>query len=404
MTRARTLATCLGLLAAFGCLSVLREKTPFPTSVFGIDSGVSMPAFDVQLLLMLAGIMLLQVVPRRHARAVVMAEGCACLAAYGAAGGVFALALVAWFFVLELPLPSVARLPVVAALLLATGLLGGRLVPRQAFLFTALFAMRLMMVAWDKWQRGWPRGRFGDYALYFTNPALVVFPPYVTLIPFPESFARSFTPALDRERARRGLGHIGTGLLAQVGLWAFRQEIGSGQGWLGVRLVAYVVLVLGVARVAHVAYGLALLHGFVDERAPMRAPLLATDFVDMWSRFQVHQKDMQVAFFYAPVLIALRRANRYVVIVLATAATMLVGNVAVHFLVRYVYSLPWLETRVGPIFGFAAVEFAVLAATLCLQEWRRRKRRRAPRGVVGLFYTLVCWAATQTLTAVLFSW
>jgi hypothetical protein len=264
--------------------------------------------------------------------------------------------------------------------------------------------MRLMMVVWDKWQRGWPRGRFGDWALYFTSPALVVFPPYVTVIPFYERHAGSFAPRLDVERARLGIGHIGTGLLAQLALWAVRAQLGGDHGWLGTRLLDYVILVLGVARIAHIAYGLTLLHGFADPRPPMRAPLLATDVVDMWNRFQVHQKDMQVAFFYAPVLIALRRANRYVAIVAATAMTMLVGNFAVHFLLRYVFALPSFGERLGPTFAFAAAQFVALAVTLCLGEWRRRRKRRPPRGMAGFAYTLVCWAATQAFTAVVFSW
>ena len=53
----------------------------------------------------------------------------------------------------------------------------------------------------------------------------------------------------------------------------------------------------------------------------------------------------------------------------------------------------------GGIFFFTVV----LAATLCIQEWRKRARRPAPRGAAGILYTLTCWAATVTLSAVLWA-
>jgi hypothetical protein len=401
LSRVGLLATLLGLIAVVGCLSVVRERTYYPTSYYKFDSGISYGGFDLQLATMALGIMLLQVAPVRFARAIVIADGALCLAAYGRDGLFFAAALALWFVAMEIPFPKRVRPLVPIALLTATGLAGGRWLTDTSCLFSTMFSARLMMYAWDKWQRGWPRGAAGEFLLYFMSPPLIVFPPFLVFIPFYEKHAATFAPRLTAERTRLAMGHVGTGLCAHFLLEIVRWHSVNVHGWLTTRYVGYVMMILGIARLAHVAYGLLLLHGFID-RAPIRAPLLGTDLVEMWNRLSSHQKDMQVSLFYAPTIIRLRRKNRYVAIVAATALTLLVGNLVIHFLSRYIYGLEGFASRLVPLYAFFFVGFVAIAATLCLQEWRRRTKRQPPRGVLGLAYTVVCWAATQTVLAVLF--
>jgi hypothetical protein len=402
MSRAASLAALLGLLLAMASISVLHARGQLPTSFFATADALPDGPFDLQLLAMFAGVALLQIVPARFARAVVFAEGVVCLAAYGVEGLYFAAALLAWFGLLEVPLPRRARLALPLAALVGTGVLGSLHVLPWAYRFSILFSMRLVMVTWDKWQHDWPRGRFSDYALYLLSPPLLVHPPYVVIIPFYERHGAAFAPRLTSERARRAIGQLGTGLAAHLVYWLVRWQVGVPHGVVLRCAVDYVLFILAVARVAHIAYGLLLFHGF-DDRPPIRAPLLATDFVEMWNRFQAHQKDMQVALFFTPVLIRLRRANRYVAILAATAMTMFVGNLFIHFLVRYVYSLETVTRRLLPLYEFFLVSFVVLSVTLSLQEWRRRTKRKPRRGALGLAYTLGCWAATQALVATLLS-
>ncbi|MBS2015716.1 MAG: hypothetical protein JST00_22705 [Deltaproteobacteria bacterium] len=397
MKRKTTLATILVTLVVAACLSALRQKTTFPTSYFRFDSGVGDGAFDLQLLLLFVGVALLQVVPARFARAVAIAEGVACLAVHGVAALGFLGALAAFYLALEVPLPRKIRPLVPIVLLTAFGVLGSRWVRSPAALFGTMFAVRLLVYAWDKWQRGYPPGRLGDFALYVMCAPLVVFPPYVVVAPFYDRHASSFAPRVDAARLREACAHLGVGLFAQLLRVTVPWALGSKLGWTGTILSEWVVYVLAVARIAYVTHGLLLLHGFVD-RPPLKAPLLATDFVAMWNRFLIHQKDLQVAFFYAPTLIRLRRKNRYVAIVCAVAVTMFVGNLLLHFLVRYAYMLP-TPPRFGALYAFYAISFVLLSATLCLEEWRRRTKRRPRGGALGAAWTVLCWSATQLVTA-----
>ncbi len=392
------LLAMLGVIVAAACVSKLRNCLLFPTGFWNTDSGLFDLRFDAQLAALTLGIILLQLVPERFARLVVVLEGLAVISAYGARGLFWTAGLFLWFYALEIPLPKRIRLLAPLLLLGASGMLAATGITTETFLFSLLFTCRLMLYAWDKWQRGWPKGDLGDFLFHFAAPPLLAFPPYVVIIPFYGTYAKHFAPRLTLARAREAFAQVGLGLLAAVAIVGVKVWVHV-PGALAV-FVTYSVMILRVGALAHVAHGLLLLHGLID-RAPLDRPFLATNYVEVWSRFQVHQKDMQLAMFYTPVLLRLRRTNRYVAITGATAVTMLVGNLAIHSLSRYIYGPGQVVQHLPEMYGFFGLSFVVLAVSLCFQEWQRRTRRKPPTGILGVLYVAVTWAVTLAFTAAL---
>jgi hypothetical protein len=405
--RTGLLVAALAFLVSVACISVLRNNLVFPTGYWNTDTELFDLRFDAQLAALFVGFVLLQAAPTRFARAIVVGEGLAVLAPYGVRGLFWIAGLFVWFYALEVPIAKRLRPLVPIALLLgagALGTLGTTRVAEGAFFFSIFFSCRLMLYAWDKWQRGWPRGSLGDYLFHFAAPPLLAFPPYVVIIPFYGTYAKGFAPRLTAARAREAFAQIGLGLFCAVAVVALRVRVAPhllAPAYAAASILFdYVVVVLRVGALAHVAHGLLLLHGLVD-RPPLDRPLLATNYVEVWTRFQTHQKDMQMAMFFTPVLLRFRRANRYLAITAATAATLLVGNLAIHVLARYIYAPARNIERLAPLYAFFVPSFVVLAASLCFQEWRRRTKKKPPRGALGVLYTVVTWALTFAFTALL---
>src|SRR5206468_6949321 len=142
------------------------------------------------------------------------------------------------------------------------------------------------------------------FLAYMLSPPLAAFVPYNVFIPFYESHAAQISPTLTVERARRGLKHVLLGVawsVALVGLTRARYWSGDAldNAWLN-SVFEFFVLVVKVARIGHLVFGLLILHG-CDDRPPLDRPLLSLSYVEMWKRFQIHQKDVQVALFFNPV-------------------------------------------------------------------------------------------------------
>lgn len=415
LTRREGLVLGAALLASLGCVAFLRTRGLFPTGFFATDSGVTGTPFHLQLAALAAGVAALQIAPVRWSRAIVCVEGALCLLLVGPALGLAFLAvLTLYYFALEIPLPRGIRLAVPIAWILGFGLVTARslspAVVFQGFLFSLMFHLRMLVYAWEKWQSGYPRGRMGDYWLYMLSGPLIVFPPYIGIVPFFGKNAERFEPRLDRARASSGVRHLAVGLLfalvlegmRRTNLWATGQGIFIMDYPWSRRCWTLAAEVIAAAQLIHVVYGLLLLHGFID-RLPIDRPLLSRTYAEFWRRFQIHQKDLQVAFFFNPVMLKLRRRNRYLAIAAAAAVTMLIGNFCLHYLVRYVYYWPIFRNRVWAWVMFDVASFLGLTANLWAAEWRGRHPRPAPTPGSGVLWGILSWGLTMTFVAYLWS-
>jgi hypothetical protein len=399
-------ALLVGAALVLAALAVLRSHGWFDTGFWNVDNGIRGGRFVVQLLTLLAGLVALQWTPQRWARWIIYGEGAICLGAYGLiVGGIYIATLAAYFVALELPLPKPLRVALPVVWVGTVGVFAGHWLPlplrKTVFVFSVLFHVRMLVYAWEKWQSGFPRGRIGDYALYFLSPPLVVFPPYVGIIPFFGRHAARFAPRLNRARGLLGMRHLGWGLFHSLLFLAMKRLSSDGQiGGLAFLQVYWLFLLqlTQIAGLMHVVYGLLVLHGFVD-RPPIARPLTARTYVEFWQRFPVHQKDLQVAVFYNPVLLRMRRRSRYLAIAAAVAAPMFFGNFALHYVVRYVYDWQHCVPRLSGLILFFGASFVVLTASLWVAEWRTRAKVAAPTGVFGYVWTAASWWLTFSFTA-----
>jgi hypothetical protein len=267
--------------------------------------------------------------------------------------------------------------------------------------FSMIFTMRMLMYAWDRWQNDLERPPLFEYLFYMLPAPLVVMPPYMLIIPAFGNFARRFAPGLSAHRVGQIARHLALCALFG-GVRASFALIGiEGHGAASL----YLNLLSGVSAAATYAHGfiaLLLLHG-IDERLPLVRPLLATRFLTYWTRYQVHQKDAQVFLFFTPALLRLRRHDRYLVIVLATAWTMIFGNTFIHVAVRYCFwtdSSPWRRT--GWVIVTNVIMTCALATELCLDEYRARQRAAGRVVRISALWPrrALAWAITMSLAAI----
>ncbi len=378
------------------------------TSFFQNDSGVFGGLFRLQLGAMFLGVAALQWAPSRWVRPLLMVEGLVCLGGYDwPTAGVYLAAALSFYGALELPLPRAIRWAVPIAWLAGAGLLGHwfdeTYFYRDGHVFGALYGVRFLVYAWEKWQRGYPKGSLGDYLFYVLSPPLITFPPYLVIIPFYGEHGRNLHPRMTARRALVAFKHVGLAaalaLLASPPILAWVRSTHPDQHWWG-RPEGFAQGVAAVGASAHAAYALLLLHG-IAERPPLRWPLLSTSYLELWQRYQIHQKDLQVAFFYNPLLMRLRRRNRYLAITAAVAVTMLIGNPIIHVLARYLYDWPAIPARLLHITYFNAASTVLLAGGLCLQEWRKRNRRSPPEGILAVVWGIAGWALTMACVSFL---
>jgi hypothetical protein len=368
-----------------------------PTSVWGHDTLIFGARFAAQIGILFAGALALQIFPERASRPVLVLEGLACLLVMGPIpAAVFLALLMAWFVMLALPLPAIARVLLAAGALLLLGLCGARGLLKNAYAFSMMYSLRLIMYAWDQWQKNFPPPKLRPYLVYLLAAPLIVFPPYLTFIPAFDKHETKITPRLSTLRTRRAFEHFGWSLV-----FAFVASLAATAPWvdregLPFILFRYALAVSKIAVVAHVTFAFLLLHG-MDDRLPIDNPLLSTDYVQYWNRFQIHQKDLQVNLFYTPALFRLRKGNRYVAIMLALTWTLLLWNTVMHVLIRYVfYKLPAAIEHTEVALIINGVNTIVIGGTLCVEHWRRATKNPAPRTFV---WNAMCWTCTMLFAA-----
>jgi hypothetical protein len=397
----------LAVAAVFAalCIALVIVRTQVGNFEIGFGSRIGNLGLALQLATAVVGVIAIHTSSHGRARVIFVIEGAVCLLCFGWLGAVYAAGMLAWYAILcarwlgRWP-RAVLALAALSAMN-ACGFVGGAW-HAGALVFSMIFTLRLLMYAWDRWQNDLERPPLFEYLFYMLPAPLVIMPPYMLIIPAFGNFARRFTPGLDAHRVRQIAKHLG--LCAVFGGVRAGLELVGGNDGHGVAGL-YVGLLAGVAAAATYAHGfvaLLLLHG-IDERLPIVRPLLATRFVNYWSRYQVHQKDAQVFLFFTPALLRLRRLDRYVAIVLATAWTMIFGNTFIHVASRYCFwpdGSPWRRT--GWVMITNVIMTAALATELCIDEYRSRRRVAGhPVAVAhGWPRRALAWAITMTLAAI----
>lgn len=340
----------------------------------------------IQLLAVVVGVVVIHSVAGARARWAVVAQGAVCLLAHGVLGLVFGLGLLAWWASVNALWLGRARFVVAVALFAGVAACG-----TAGLMFSMLFAMRLAVFVYDRWQHDEPTPLL-DFLVYVLPAPLVIAAPYLAIIPLFGGFGAKLQPGLTRAR----LGAIMLHFAWAAGFGALRgaMELASVTAQ---PLAAYwhlLAAILELATFAHILIPLLALHG-IEERMPLDRPLASTRFTELWRRFGVHLRDAQMFLFYTPALLRLRRANRYLAIVLATAWTMIVGNTLLHVVVRYCF-LADTTARIGWALLANSIMTVALAAELCHDEWWIRRGGRPPRTLPRLVFG---WFATMTVAA-----
>jgi hypothetical protein len=224
-------------------------------------------------------------------------------------------------------------------------------------------------------------------ALYYLAAPLAVIHPYLCFVPWLDEVAegRALAPQWQRALQQLGWAALYTGLACGLPLV---------RPWTPIAVATFMDTLFAVGQLVHVIHALMLLHGFAC-RDPIHWPLASSSYLDFWRRFQVHLKDVQVMLFYLPLMMRLRRWNRFLAIAVSLAVTLIVFNTAVHVCTRYVFVAD-VGRRAGWALAVNAVNWAVLAASLCVVELRQR----AKAGAVPAFARALGWVGTLALAAV----
>jgi hypothetical protein len=226
-------------------------------------------------------------------------------------------------------------------------------------------------------------------SLFYLVPPLAVFHPYLCYVPWLKEIDAD-GPSAGPAPWRRGLVHFGWAL-AYSGLLAL---LGRQAGWPVPRLLSFLTILFGVGQLVHVIHALLLLHGF-ECRVPIRWPLASTSYLEYWSRFQIHQKDLQVSLFYLPLMMRLRRINRFSAIAVALALTLIGWNTLLHVCSRYAFGAE-LSARTAWALEINCVNWAALTAALCIFELRRRRQAPPPHRA----WLALGWLGTMALAIV----
>lgn len=388
---ARRLVAWTGIALALLCGAVVVAHAGWGIEIARPDlgpTGLGTLGLAVQLAALVAGVVALHLVPRPAVRWVLVAEGAICLLAHGAPGLGFLLGLVAWWAVIDARRLGRARFVLAAVMFGALDACAWESdwLAGPAALFALMFAMRLIVFAYDRWQNEHEPTPLGDFLVFMLPAPLVIVPPLMSIIPLFDGFGAKLRPELTPARLRA----IGKHLALAAVFCSLRAAMDP----LGIRW-RFLANVLGLAGIAHVMIPMLLLHG-IEERLPLYRPLLATRFVELWQRFSVHLKDAQVFLFYTPALLRLRREGRYLAIVLATFWTILVGNTLLHAVTRTCF-LPDPAERLGWAVAANAVMAAALAVDLCYEERWNRRGKRPPRTRLRL---AIGWLLTMSVASV----
>lgn len=323
---------------------------------------------------------------RQH---VLIAEGLVCLGAWGAIGAVMLAALVAWWGLLELRVLGRGRFVIAAAAIVGPSAcaLAGGLPADIGLVFAVMFGMRLAVYGYERWQDETPAS-LADFLSYVLLAPLIVIPPYMAFIPLFGVFT-SAPSAPSFARIAAAARHAVLAALFAIAYLALRTYLVEPPylRYYG----RFIAELLDFAALAHLVLAVLLVHG-IELRSPIDRPALATSFLDLWRRFGGHLREAQMFLFFTPAMLVLRRANRYLVLVLASAWTMIVGNTLLHVALRYCFLAdPW--KRIVAALCANTIMAAVIAIELCLDEHRRR------RGGPSKAPAVAGWATTMTIAA-----
>jgi hypothetical protein len=392
--RHRVIGICVVLAAAAIAVLAIRDRWPFP---FSASPGplISNETLAIQLAALVGGIAAVHLVAPERARSVIAIEGAVVTLAFGWVAIVYLAGLAAWYAVLSARLGPLRWPCLVVLLAIMYGSAWTR-AHHDGFLFSMTFTLRLLVFAWDRWRNDFERVPFVDYAAYMLLSPIILVRPFFAIIPLFDGFAERVQPGMSPERLRRIGRHA---LLAGVAA-ALKALLALTPPIPGVTPLASTLIFAGA--LGHGMFCLLLLHG-IEERLPIDRPLLATRYVELWSRYYIHLKDLQVAMFYAPALLALRRVNRYAALILATAWTLLIGNFLVHAAVAYGFyaaTVPNFAWRMGLVTLVNGIIAVALAIDLCRDEYRRRHGSPQPsrlRAALGWVYTMTVLAICSSM-------
>ena len=392
MSEHRGLAARTAIVVALGCAAYawahFAHGVPIAREVLGI--AVSDAGFCVQLVALVAGATCVSLVSPRWRSRVVIVEGLVCLLAWGRAGVVLLAVLVMAWAIFELRTLGRVRFVIAAsavALPSACALVGGA-IASAGLVFSVMFGMRIAVYAYERWQDETPVSLEAFLAYMLVAP-LVVVPPYMAFVPL---FATSDPPAPSRARLTAAGRHFVLALLFGAGLLGARALVALAHDPVAPFYGRLVVELLDFATLVHLVLAALLAHG-IELRSPIDRPALATSFLDLWRRFGVHLRDAQMFLFFTPAMLWLRRANRYLVLVLASAWTMIVGNTLLHVAIRYCFlAHPWERIQAALVANTLAA--IAIAIELCLEERRRRLGREQ-----AAWARVVGWAIAMTLAA-----
>ncbi|MGE3762160.1 MAG: hypothetical protein AB7L94_07910 [Kofleriaceae bacterium] len=361
---------------------------PIARSVLGI--AVSEAGFVVQLVALVLGAACLPLVAARHRRWLLIAQGAICVIAWGVAGAAFLAVLVGLWATLELRAIGRARFVIaVGAIAAPSGCaIAGGEVAAAGLVFSVMFGMRLAVYGYERFQDDTPVP-IADFLAYMLVAPLIVVPPYMAFVPL---FASFELPAPTRARLAAAGRHLALAVVFGAALAAARSLFDSLDGEILRFYGRLVVELLDFAALVHLVLAALLAHG-IELRSPIDRPAFSTSFLDLWRRFGSHLREAQMFLFYTPVVLRLRRVNRYVVLIAAAAWTMIVGNTLLHVVIRYCFLAdPW--PRIGAALIANTLMAMAIAIELCLEEKRRRSGRERT-----MWGRIVGWAVAMTLAA-----
>ncbi|MBL0217665.1 MAG: hypothetical protein IPQ07_27790 [Myxococcales bacterium] len=385
---ALAVGAALALLVAGVAFALVRSRWHVPVGRPFIGLVISDAGLALQLGALVLGVLVVNLVPAPIARRVIVIEGSVCLLGFGLTGLGCLAFLLTWWAVLDARCLGRGRFVLAIALLATVDATAwcAELAP-AGLLFAMIFSLRLLVLAYDRWQHREARTPLGEFLVYTLPAPLVMFPPYLTFIPLFGGFAQKIAPGLTRAKLVRIARHVALAILFE----GLRQAMNHVE--VPTMYGHFLAVVLEFAAFAHLVLPLLLLHG-IDVAPPLDRPFLATRYSELWQRFASHQKDAQMFLFYTPALLHLRRHNRYVAIVLATLWTLVVGNTLIHLALNYCFFPdpgPWIARMMVANVAIGVV----LAIDLCLLEHRRRTHAPAR----GLASHALGWAVTMTIAA-----
>jgi len=270
-----------------------------------------------------------------------------------------------------------------------------------ALVFVSLTFFRTLRYWHELARRRYPPIPIGDFLRYQLPAASFVIHPYLVVIP-PFSL---IPPSRDRlEMHREGLSHVWFGLLTLMASYAliaglrfvFPVTPTDPLRWHLWAMVDLLYILTYAAANAGFLVGLMLLQG-MDVKPAFNHPWFAANLFEYWNRFIIHFKDLQVALFYFPTVLSLRRRRREIAVLAGVAVTFVFGNNLVHLMGRYLYSEDLMTRFPHAVLQNLALT-GVMSAAFLWEEYKARRKtagrplrmplKGLPARMIGIYFTL----------------